>query len=103
MKVLTVHPAFDMIQTYPVIASAELPSKLDPNILKHSASNTCGNKIDCLSAAQVVRLGVAHCPEGHMVFPRMRVIENLKMGAFFAQKRYERRFAVCLLPVSHAQ
>ncbi len=28
-----------------------------------------------------VRLGLAHCPEGREVFPRMSVIENLRLGA----------------------
>lgn len=44
-----------------------------------------GNRIDCLSPAKIVRLGVAQCPEGRMLFPRMQVIENLKMGAYLSK------------------
>jgi branched-chain amino acid transport system ATP-binding protein len=31
---------------------------------------------------QVVRLGIAHVPEGRELFPELTVLENLKMGAF---------------------
>jgi len=34
-----------------------------------------------LNPAARVRLGMAHCPEGREVFPRMSVRENLEMGA----------------------
>lgn len=30
----------------------------------------------------IVRLGIAHCPEGRRVFPQMTVQENLEVGAF---------------------
>ena len=30
----------------------------------------------------ILRLGVAHCPEGRRVFPQMTVTENLEMGAY---------------------
>jgi branched-chain amino acid transport system ATP-binding protein len=39
-------------------------------------------RIDLLPAHDVVRLGVAHSPEGRRIFPRMSVRENLDMGAF---------------------
>src|SRR5215211_5472987 len=41
-----------------------------------------GRRIDNLPAAQVVRLGIGHSPEGRRVFGRMSVQENLEMGAF---------------------
>ena len=31
---------------------------------------------------EIVRLGVAHVPEGRRVFPRLTVLENLKTGAY---------------------
>jgi branched-chain amino acid transport system ATP-binding protein len=31
---------------------------------------------------RIVRLGLAHCPEGRQVFPEMTVLENLEMGAY---------------------
>ena len=39
-------------------------------------------KIHGLSPQEIVRLGIAHVPEGRRVFPYMTVKENLKMGAF---------------------
>src|SRR5438067_2713140 len=30
----------------------------------------------------IVRLGIAHVPEGRRLFPKMTVLENLKMGAY---------------------
>ena len=30
---------------------------------------------------QIARIGLAHCPEGRRVFPRMTVLENLQLGA----------------------
>lgn len=41
-----------------------------------------GDVISGRPAHQVARLGVAQSPEGRRVFPRMSVLENLKMGAF---------------------
>src|SRR5690606_13701727 len=39
-----------------------------------------GRPVTGLSPAARVRLGMAHCPEGREVFPRMSVHENLEMG-----------------------
>src|SRR5690606_25530572 len=39
-----------------------------------------GRPVAGLSPAARVRLGMAHCPEGREVFPRMSVHENLEMG-----------------------
>jgi branched-chain amino acid transport system ATP-binding protein len=41
-----------------------------------------GKEIQALPAHEVVKLGVAHAPEGRRVFSRMSVYENLQMGAF---------------------
>ncbi len=41
-----------------------------------------GREIHALPAHQIVKLGVAHSPEGRRVFSRMSVYENLQMGAF---------------------
>jgi branched-chain amino acid transport system ATP-binding protein len=41
-----------------------------------------GKEIQSLPAHEVVKLGVAHAPEGRRVFSRMSVYENLQMGAF---------------------
>jgi branched-chain amino acid transport system ATP-binding protein len=35
-----------------------------------------------LAPHQIVGLGIAHVPEGRRLFPKMTVLENLKMGAF---------------------
>ncbi len=41
-----------------------------------------GRPITGLTADQVVRLGMAQCPEGRRVFPFLTVWENLRMGAY---------------------
>jgi len=35
-----------------------------------------------LAPHDIVRLGIAHVPEGRRLFPKMTVLENLKMGAY---------------------
>ena len=37
--------------------------------------------ISAMSTHRIVNLGIAHAPEGRRIFPRMTVLENLKMGA----------------------
>jgi len=44
-----------------------------------------GERIDGLPAHQVVRQGIAVCPEGRRVFPQLTVLENLQMGAYHRQ------------------
>jgi branched-chain amino acid transport system ATP-binding protein len=39
-------------------------------------------RIDRLPPTKIVRMGVAHVPEGRQIFPDMMVIENLEMGGF---------------------
>ncbi len=40
-----------------------------------------GESLVGLPTFQIVRRGIAHVPEGRRIFPRMSVLENLKMGA----------------------
>jgi branched-chain amino acid transport system ATP-binding protein len=40
-----------------------------------------GNDITALPTFQIARHGIAHAPEGRRIFPRMSVLENLKLGA----------------------
>jgi branched-chain amino acid transport system ATP-binding protein len=41
-----------------------------------------GKRIDATPAHQIVSMGLAHCPEGRKIFPKMTVEENLLLGAF---------------------
>jgi branched-chain amino acid transport system ATP-binding protein len=41
-----------------------------------------GHEIHGLSAPEVLRRGIAHCPEGRRVFPYLTVEENLRLGAY---------------------
>ncbi|MEM9124110.1 MAG: ABC transporter ATP-binding protein, partial [Pseudomonadota bacterium] len=40
-----------------------------------------GQDITKLPTHQIIRLGIAHAPEGRRIFPRMTVLENLQLGA----------------------
>ncbi len=40
-----------------------------------------GERIDHLEAEEIVKMGVAHVPEGRGIFPDMTVLENLELGA----------------------
>jgi len=40
-----------------------------------------GRDVSRLPTYEIMRLGIAQSPEGRRIFPRMTVIENLKMGA----------------------
>lgn len=44
-----------------------------------------GEDITALSTDAIVRLGVAHAPEGRRIFQRMTVLENLQLGALTAR------------------
>jgi branched-chain amino acid transport system ATP-binding protein len=46
-----------------------------------------GEEIHRLPPQQIIRRGVAHCPEGRRVFPYMTVRENLEMGAYARDDR----------------
>jgi branched-chain amino acid transport system ATP-binding protein len=41
-----------------------------------------GAEIHRLAPADILKRGIAHCPEGRRVFPYMSVRENLEMGAY---------------------
>ena len=47
-----------------------------------------GGDITGLSTHAIVRLGIAHAPEGRRIFPRMTVRENLQMGAITADENH---------------
>lgn len=40
-----------------------------------------GQRIDKIAPYQIVRLGLAQCPEGRRIFGRLTVAENLRLGA----------------------
>jgi branched-chain amino acid transport system ATP-binding protein len=42
-----------------------------------------------LAPHQIVRLGIAHVPEGRRLFPKMTVLENLRMGAYLRRSKTE--------------
>ncbi len=46
-----------------------------------------GREIHGQSPAAVLKIGIAHCPEGRRVFPYMTVEENLAMGAYVRTDR----------------
>ncbi|WP_111497125.1 MULTISPECIES: ABC transporter ATP-binding protein [Marinobacter] len=47
-----------------------------------------GEPIQNAAPQDIIRLGIAHCPEGRRVFPQLTVRENLEMGAF---RRFDRQ------------
>ena len=48
-----------------------------------------GKRISGLPTSRVVRMGIAHSPEGRRIFPRMTVLENLELGAFAREDKQE--------------
>jgi len=58
--------------------------KVISGLLKPAQGNVTmdGKRIDLLSPAEIVRLGICQVPEGRRVFPKMSVKENLLMGAY---------------------
>jgi branched-chain amino acid transport system ATP-binding protein len=41
-----------------------------------------GQRIDRLSAEEIVSLGISHVPEGRQLFSELTVLENLRLGAY---------------------
>lgn len=41
-----------------------------------------GERIDGLPPHEIVKRGIAHCPERRRLFPEMSIMENLEMGAY---------------------
>ena len=54
---------------------------------RHGAVVVDGRRLSGGSAAEAVRAGVAHVPEGRQVFPNMTVRENLLLGGYAAGKK----------------
>jgi branched-chain amino acid transport system ATP-binding protein len=48
-----------------------------------------GQSLVGLLPHQIIRLGIGHVPEGRRLFPKMSVLENLKMGAYLRNKKAE--------------
>ncbi|PPR26635.1 MAG: High-affinity branched-chain amino acid transport ATP-binding protein LivF, partial [Alphaproteobacteria bacterium MarineAlpha10_Bin1] len=46
-----------------------------------------GQRIDKLAPEKIVRLGIAHVPEGRQVFPDLSVNENLITGAYLRKDK----------------
>src|SRR5215510_181919 len=46
-----------------------------------------GKNISKLPTYEIMRMGIAQSPEGRRIFPRMTVLENLKMGALTADTK----------------
>ncbi len=46
-----------------------------------------GRPIHTLSSSEIVRLGIAQCPEERKIWPQMTVLEHLELGAYL---RYDR-------------
>jgi branched-chain amino acid transport system ATP-binding protein len=46
-----------------------------------------GEPIHALAAEDILRLGIAHCPEERHVWPEMTVDENLELGAYVSRSR----------------
>lgn len=48
-----------------------------------------GKRIDHLSADKILKLGIAHVPEGRRIFKDLTVEENLRLGAFIRNDKDE--------------
>ncbi|BDG62379.1 ABC transporter ATP-binding protein [Caldinitratiruptor microaerophilus] len=53
-----------------------------------------GERIDGLPAHRIVGKGIAHVPEGRLVFPRLTVEQNLLLGAYTKKDPQRRRVAL---------
>src|SRR5581483_5806938 len=61
-----------------------------------------GEPLERRRAAEIVRRGVSHVPEGRRVFPRLTVAENLELGGYHAAPaaaRERRAMVYDLFPV----
>ncbi len=41
-----------------------------------------GQRIDKMKPNEIVKLGIAHCPEGRQIWPAMTVAENIELGGY---------------------
>jgi branched-chain amino acid transport system ATP-binding protein len=48
-----------------------------------------GNQVSGKSTPEMVRMGVALCPEGRRIFPEMTVMKNLIVGAYLRKDEAE--------------
>lgn len=48
-----------------------------------------GQRVDGFSPDKILKLGIAHVPEGRRVFPGLTVLENLYLGAFVRSDKEE--------------
>jgi branched-chain amino acid transport system ATP-binding protein len=48
-----------------------------------------GKRIDGMPAHDIVKLRIAHIPEGREVFAPMTVLDNLRMGAYLRKDKYQ--------------
>ena len=46
-----------------------------------------GHEIQSAAPAEILKAGIAHCPEGRRVFPYMSVRENLEMGCYLRKDK----------------
>jgi branched-chain amino acid transport system ATP-binding protein len=54
---------------------------------REGAVYLAGSRIDGRSTREIVTLGVAPVPEGRRIFPKLTVLDNLKMGAWTRKDR----------------
>ena len=50
-----------------------------------------GERIEGLPPYMIIRKGIAQIPEGRKVFPRLTVLENLRMGSYVPEARKKRK------------
>ncbi|OGQ46351.1 MAG: ABC transporter ATP-binding protein [Deltaproteobacteria bacterium RIFCSPLOWO2_02_44_9] len=56
---------------------------------KHGRIEFLGQRIDNLSAHIIVEVGISQVPEGRRIFPRLTVLENLEMGAYSRNFKFQ--------------
>src|SRR3989338_11348871 len=56
---------------------------------KHGRIEFLGQRIDNLSAHIIVEAGISQVPEGRRIFPRLTVLENLEMGAYSTNFKFQ--------------
>jgi branched-chain amino acid transport system ATP-binding protein len=58
--------------------------RVTSGLLKPAAGNITflGERIDGMQPHEIVKRGLAHCPERQKLFPQMTIYENLEMGAY---------------------
>jgi len=55
----------------------------------HGSVTFMGQPIVGLASERIVRMGIAHVPEGRELFPELTVLENLRMGAYTRRDKQE--------------